>query len=42
MHGRSFQMSQWLQPFHMQVDATREDDIDEEKILKKLAASANK
>jgi len=42
LHGRSYDVGIFLQPFHLQVDGTGDKDFDEKKILEKLRKSANK
>jgi len=42
MHGRSYDIGKFMEPYHLQVDATQEEDLDEKKILEKLRKGANK
>jgi len=42
MHGRSYDVGRYFEPFHLQMDATAEEDLDEKKMMDRLKKAASK
>jgi len=42
MHGRSYDVGKFLEPFHLQMDAQSENDISEQKVIDKLKKASSK